>query len=199
MNLTVIEEPPFEPITLRDCYQHLRLDPTDSPLSHPDDEMLQRMIVSARKHVEHLAGRALIQQVLRLSGCSFPSKIRLLRPPIIRVENVSYYDGDNFQQDVDLADWYQTDGNEVLFVTGWSAPTAYSRPDAVRVDYVAGYVPAGSPATTQEEYAAAVPAPLKDAILLQVQLLYDNLSSENRAALERTRDALISGYRVYHV
>ena len=56
--------------------------------------------------------------------------------------------------------------------------------------------PQGSPPATQQDYAANVPRPLKDAILLTVQLLYDPLSDGDRQAIERTREALVQPYRI---
>lgn len=213
MNLTTIAAPPFEPVTLQQVYTHLRLDPSGSPLEHADDAMLRGFITTAREHVERETRRSLIQQTLRLSAGAFPAicggwrwlerlravtEIRLLRPPLIRVESVGYYDGDNILQTVDPTDYYVTDDllPELRFVTGFSAPIPYERPDALRIDYVAGFAPSGSPATTQEEYAANVPQTFKDAILIGVQLLYDNPPPQERDALERMRAAMLQPYRV---
>lgn len=198
MNLTVVTPPAAEPITLADVYRHLRLDPAGSPPEHPDDVMLQGYITSARQEVELLTGRAFVEQTLRLSTARWPSAcrstaLRLLRPPVIRVESVSWFDGENIEQTVDPADYYLTDDQlpELQFVTGWGGPTAYARPDAVRVTYVAGYRGEGSPPSTQAELAAHVPQQVKDAIAIGVQLLYDTLSESNRTALERARLSLL--------
>lgn len=216
MNLTVITPPPFEPVTLAEVRAHLRLDAEGSPASHPDDAMLTRHIATARAHVEQMSRRSLVQQTLRLTMSGFPitddtyailspvrrmgavRRIRLYRPPIVRILSVGYYDGDNSLQSLSTADYYATDDlvPELRFLSAFSSPTFYDRPDTARVDYVAGYVPDGSPATTQAEYAANVPSPLKDAILLTVQLLYDALMPADREAIERTREALIQPYRV---
>jgi uncharacterized phiE125 gp8 family phage protein len=215
VNLTVITPPPFEPVTLAQAYKQLRLTPdhAGSPgeETHPDDAMLRGSITTAREQVEQMARRSLIQQTLRLSMAGFPAscvhgiwyaatpvRIRLLRPPIIRVEAVSYYDGDNALQTVDADDYYVTDEQvpELRFVTGFAAPVTYDRPDALRVDYVCGYAPDGSPSTTQEEYAANVPSSLCDAILIGVQLLYDDMAPADREQMEKMREALIQPLRV---
>lgn len=211
MNLAVITDPPFEPVSLAQVYAQLRLDPDsdgDSPptYSHPDDALLTGHIVSARQHVEAEARRSLVRQTLRLSMPSWPvaeacwprdrdvpRRIRLVRPPVIGVLSVRYYDAENVLQTVSPGDYYVTDEQvpELRFVTTFVRPTLYDRPDAVRVEYEAGYAADDSPATTQEEAAANVPQTLKDAVLLGVQLLYDNLAQEDRDALERARAALI--------
>lgn len=198
MNITTIQAPPFEPVTLTEVYLHLRLDPEGSPATHPDDAMLTRHIKTARAEVETITRRSLIQQIVRLSQAGFcqRSGIELPRPPLISVERVQYYDSDNALQTVVEADYFVTDDSppRLRFVTAWAAPSIYVRQDAVRVEYVTGYSPDGSPATTQEEYAGNVPSVFKDAILLGVELLYADLTPEQRAATERARESLLYNY-----
>lgn len=203
MNVTVIVQPPFEPVTLQQCYTQLRIDPSGSPLEHPDDAMILGFIKTARETIEGLTNRSLVKQVLRLSTSCFPrcGGIRLLRPPILRVEAVRYYDGENAAVELDRSDWYVTDEQipELRFGSGFGAPSHYTRPDALSIEYVAGYPPSGSPEATFDDYTSAVPQSFKDAILLEVQLLYDQLAPDQRTAIERTRDALISVKRILTV
>lgn len=222
MNLTVITPPPFEPVSMKQVYQQLRLDPdiSSSPaeLSHPDDVLLAGHVRTAREFVEVATRRALVLQTLRLSCGAFPAscqpwftplsqcretvpRILLRRPPLVRVERVQFYDGANVLQTVDPAAYYTTDDQvpELRFSSTFGVPTVYDRPDALRVEYVAGYAPAGSPPTTQQEYAATVPQTLKDAVLIGVQLLYDNLSPADRTAMEEMREALLQTCRIQHI
>jgi uncharacterized phiE125 gp8 family phage protein len=214
VNLTVVVQPPFEPVSLTDVYRHLRLDTEGSPETHPDDARLERHIETARKHVESMTRRALIEQTIRLSMASFPvtqdawaistvrntlvRRIFLHRPPLISVTSVGYYDGDNALQTLATSDYYVTDDQlpELRFASAFSTPTLYDRPDALRVTYRAGYTPTGSPPSTQEEYAGGVPAGLKDAILIGVQLLYDDLRPEDFKALEMAQEALVQPCRI---
>jgi uncharacterized phiE125 gp8 family phage protein len=216
MNITIISEPPFEPVTLEQVYTHLRLDVEGSPPEHPHDDMLRRHITSARVHVEQMARRSLVLRTLRLSMASFPQsaevtsvmdrarrfkaveRILLRQPPFAALGLVQYYDEANALQTLDAANYYTTDEQvpELRFVTAFSAPTVYDRPDAVRVTYSAGYPALGSPPESQADYAANVPKPLCDAILLGVQLLYDQLDPADREAIERTREALVQPFRV---
>lgn len=217
MNITVITQPPFEPVSLANVYKHLRLDAEGSPLAHPDDAMIETFITSARVFVEQATRRALVQQTIRLSmsvfqvygtwalspSSSWPQskeedRILLRRPPIIRVDSVKYVDGSNVLQTVSAADYYVTDEQvpELRFVSGFSPPTIYDRPDAVRVDYVAGYAPEGSPPTTREEYVANIPKPLHDAVLLGVQLLYDDLTVPQFDTIVRMRELMMQPYRI---
>jgi uncharacterized phiE125 gp8 family phage protein len=187
---------------LADVYEHLRLDTEGSPATHPLDSMLERYIRTATDQAEKIARRSFVQQSLRMTTAAFPAAgkgLELLRPPLIRVESVSYYDADNALNVLSASDWYVTDDRvpQLRMVTNFGTPTLYDRPDAVRIDYVAGYTPSGSPSVTQEDYAGNVPDNIKDAVLLGVQLLFDNLTPDERAATERAREYLLSGDRIF--
>jgi uncharacterized phiE125 gp8 family phage protein len=202
MNVEVIERPPFFPVTLREVYTHLRLTPEGSPPEHPDDSMLLTHIGTATGAAERYTRRSIIRQVVRLHLPRFPcyaGGINLLRPPVLSVEAVSYYDDSNQLQSIPISNWYVSDDlvPQLRFVNGFGFPTTYCRPDAIRVDYIAGYEPEGSPPTTQDEYAANVPYSIKSGILIGVELLYDSLSPEQRNALEKGRAAMLDDYKVY--
>lgn len=213
MNVTTIVEPAAEPVTLAQVYLQLRLDYTvdssPSETSHPMDPVLTGNIRTAREQVERISRRSLIEQTLRLSMPAFPAatacewwptasavprRIKLIRPPLIRVTSVRYFDAENVLRTIDPADYYVTDDlvPELRFVTGFARPVTYDRPDALRVEYVAGYLGTGSPPTTQAELAANVPQALKDAVLIGVELLQGDAGPDDRVALERLRDALLS-------
>lgn len=219
MNITVITPPLFEPVTLTEVYKQLRLTPdhegSPGEETHPNDTQLAAMIQTSREHVEAMARRSLVQQTVRLSLRSFPvsydtwvasysdrralvQTVRLFRPPVIRVEAVRYYDGDNLLQTVDAASYYVTDDAvpELRFISGFSQPTVYDRPDAVRVEYVAGYAPSNSPSSTQADYIGNVPRALRDAILIGVQLLHDDMAPQDREALEKMQERLVQPLRV---
>lgn len=218
MNLIVVTPPPEEPVTLREAYDHLRLTvtETDTPPSHPHDAMVARHIRTARGEAERITKRAFIEQRLRLIVNRFPNcdafcwghhwrswpsgsgggYIELLRPPVQAVLSVEYYDEDNALQVIDPDDYFVTDDllPRLQFIDAFAAPTCYARPDAVRIDYIAGYEPEGSPA---DDYAANVPAEIKDAILIGVELLYAPLTPEERESRETARDSLLVGMTVH--
>lgn len=190
MNVTTISPPPFEPVTLAEVYAHLRLDPDDG--AHPDDSLLTGFIEAARTQVEQMTRRSLVARRLRVSYGNWPAcGLRLWRPPVLRVIAVRRMEDGEM---VEVDDWTVTDEQipRLRFVNG-RAPAVL---DAPEIEYEAGYAPAGSPPTTQADYAANIPRPLRDAILLGVQLLYDTLAPDQRDRIERTREALISPYRV---
>lgn len=179
MNLTIITTPATEPFTLSQVYAHCNLDASGSPESHEDDDILESMISRARSLCEVATNRSIGSQTLRLSMAGFPvsaeaylmrnrmeaepvRNIRLLRPPFISVSNVKYYDVDNTLQTLSASNYYTTDEQvpQLRFVSLFTAPTVYDRPDAVRVEYVAGYT--------------TVPEPLRQWMLLQIGAMYEN-------------------------
>jgi len=200
MELITITQPSVEPVVLADVYLHLRLDADEnSPAdTHPDDAMLNTFIAASRKQAEKLTRRAFVSQGLRLVTDAFPTGgVVLLRPPILEVTSVSYFDVNNALLVIDPANYFVTSGDQkprLQFLDTYAYPTLYGREDALRIEYTAGYEPDDA---SPGDYAANVPAGIKSAILLGVQLLYDELTPEKRASLERARDALLHDHKVY--
>ncbi|MET3915149.1 putative phiE125 gp8 family phage protein [Variovorax sp. OAS795] len=220
MNIVVVTPPPVEPVTIEEAFVHLRLD--DPTEANPDTAAVQAQIVSAREQCEQITRRAFVQQTLRLTrgpdrrngerrgwdwfiggGCVAWGDIELLRPPFIEMVSLKYFDDANTQQTVDPDDYFVTSDlvPKLRFVGGFSTPSIYLRDDAVQIEYTAGYapVPADPDAEppTAIDYRANVPSSIKQAILLAVQLQYDELTPEKRKALENARDSLLSSYRVH--
>lgn len=196
MNVTTITEPEYEPVALQDVYKALRIEPSGILQEHPDDDQLERHIKAARREVEKLTGRALVRQRVRLTTADFCG-LHLLRPPLIFVESVSYYDATNQLQTLDSDAWYVTDDlMPELRLEDGAYPSLKNRPDAVRVEYWVGYPIDGSPGDTRADFIANVPPEACEAILLGVQLLYDALTPEQRRDLERARESLLSGLKL---
>lgn len=209
MNVTVITPPPFQAITLAEVYRGLRLDTEGSPETHPHDAMLMSHIAAACADVEKRLHRTLVRQTLRVSHAAFPvvslsgrnpaqAALALPGAPVDVVSSVQYYDAENTLRTVDPAYYYLTDEQEprVRFTKSFVAPITYDRPDAVRVTYTAGYPPAGSPPATQADYAANIPQPFKQACILGVQALYDDLQPADWERLQRAIEALVQPHRV---
>lgn len=215
MNITVLDQPPFEPVSWAEVFLHLRLgdsDDADDAIDHPDYALLQVQIAAARKHAEQITQRSFVQQTLLLTdnfenrhGYWYPywsrcgaSYIELPRPPLVSIASVSYYDLDNVLQVVDQGDYFVVDDlvPRLQFGSGFAFPCTHRRSDVWRIEYVAGYAPSNSPAATQDDFAANVPAGIKQAILLGVQLQYDDLTPEQAKRIETTRDSLLSAFRI---
>jgi uncharacterized phiE125 gp8 family phage protein len=225
-NIITAVEPPFEPVTVAEAYEHLRWDTETegSPPAqvYPLETLVSRNIFTARAYVEQVTRRALVQQTLRMVLPSFPYTRRLFssrwggdnewitrpymielrRPPFRELLSVQYLDKDEVLQTLAPSNYYM-DTESSLVAQLWFRDTfdtdiaTDQRNDAVRINWVAGYTPNGSPPTTQEDYAANIPKGIKDAILLQTQLLCDRFDPKERADIERVRDNLLASYTIH--
>lgn len=157
MELRVLTQPTVEPVTLVDIKKDLRIDHTD------DDAQLARYISSAREFIETRIQSKIAEQTLEYSIDEFPAfGISLPVGPVQSVTSLVYDDADLVEQTVDTADYYLQSvlRQPRIFPTGaW--PTAVGRIGAVRIQYVAGLTPGD------------VPLPIKSALRLKVQELYD--------------------------
>lgn len=215
MSIAVITPPAFEPITLEAARLHCRVDVLPgSPTGHPDDPFILRAITAAREVAEEILRRALVQQGLRMHLPGWPgachrtgrqrATVDLLRPPLISVDSITYYDEDNVLQTVDPASYFVEPLEPVArvrFVTGYSWPATYERADAVRIDYTAGYAPAASPALTQEEISATIPASIIAAMLLMIGDQYEHRETYVLGSIVSTIPAvgaLLDGKRVHN-
>lgn len=193
MNVTELVAPPFLPVTLAEVWEHLRMDPEGSPASTPLDTLLERNIRTATAIIQQRTNRSLISRRLCASFPAFPAEgygLDLPYPPVREIRSVSYYDSTNTLQALSSSAYYKVeDGSKVeLRIVSGYAVTAFARPDAVKVVYEAGFEPAGGSPETQGVYAANVPAQLKDAILMQVELLSGNTSPAEKTALRNAID-----------
>lgn len=219
MNVISLTEPPVEPVSLEEIYEHLRLDTDGSPPTHPQDALLSALIKSAREEVERKTRRMYVERQLRLVLPSFPllrvlfaqsgmwesgddyesrpSYIELLNPPLISLNRIQYYDLDNSLQTLSDTVYFVSDS---LFVprievkSGQVWPSTYKRGDAVLIDYTVGYPPQGSPA---ESYTVNIPETMKTAIKLIVQLNYDNLPPDDRVLMQTAIKSLLDGMKVH--
>lgn len=184
MRLRRIDGPASEPVTVAEVKAHLNVTSTD------DDARLATYITSARAELDGrygLLGRALMPQTWELLLAAFPDgEIEIPLPPLRSLTSIKYYDGNNVLQTLDIAA-YEIDATSeparVYPTTSW--PSTYTRPNAVIVKFAAGYAKAD-----------LVPEPLKTAIKLRVQKLYDNLRPDEAAAIEAAWENLAWPFRV---
>lgn len=187
MNLTLVTPPASAAITLAEAKTHLRVE------HDVENDYLPGLVAAAEALVsgrDGWTGRALLPQTWRMTLPGFPvgDCIRLPFPPLVSVTHVKYYDTNNAQQTFS-ADNYavvttDTPGKvELLATKGWSS--AYSRYDAVEVQFVCGYAD-----------AASVPAPIKHAILIVLAALYRNRGDEAFTMPEAVR-RLLASYKVW--
>lgn len=157
--------PATEPITLAEAKAQLRVesDFTD------DDTWITTAITVVREQVEALTNRALISQSLELAISEFDDVMQLPKPPFISLTSIQYYDEDDALQTLASTVYTVNDfvePAEIALAYEQTWPAVYDRPDAIRIAFSTGYA-----------NAAAVPASIKQAMLMLLTDLYDNRSS----------------------
>lgn len=160
MQLNLKTPPASEPVSLDDIKAHSRIDYAD------DDAELQAMVTAARTHVERFTGRALITQTWTATLSDFPAPsrtIRLPKPPFQEVVAIDYYDADGASQSfTGYSAAALGDIGALWPETSW--PATATRPDAVTVEWTAGYGDA----------ADDVPADIREAIMLVAAHFYEH-------------------------
>lgn len=179
MTLTLITAPTVQPITLATAKEHLRVDHTD------DDDLITALIVAAVSHVDGrdgVLGRALVSQTWEIRLDEFPCGeltrergIRVPLPPLIEVVSVKYVDSDGVLQTLSSSAYQVVAGGfgQALIVEAYGEtwPSTRDEPDAVRVQFTAGYVaPVDSPPVAGE----GVPGAILSAIKLMIGHLYES-------------------------
>lgn len=190
MGLKLITGPTSEPIDLADAKLHLRIqaDQTD------EDALIATVISAARQAAEHELGRSLMPQTWELALDTFPyDPIVLPRSPIMSITSVKYLDQEGALQTVDPAAYVLDDYSEparLARVAGASWPHTSCQANAVLIRYTAGYVS-----------ALAVPAEIKQWMLLQIGAMYENREAETVGHMQPVvlgfADRLLDRYRVY--
>lgn len=133
-----VTAPAIEPVTVVECKLDARVDGTE------EDSLFEGWIAEARDEVEDACRRALITRTLEVTLAGWPANgvIKLPYPPLVSVEEITYYDGDNVQQEMASADYIVViDDNPgyVRLASSSSWPSGLHDDPRIRVRYVAGY------------------------------------------------------------
>ena len=180
-------EPTKEPVTLDEAKAHLGIiNSTD------DDAYISALIETARQYAENFTNRLFVTQDWSLYLDDFSDEMEL-RSPVQSIIGIDYYDSNNALQSL-ASSVYLLDSNStparVVRATGQSWPYTYTRPDAVRIKFRAGY---GDP--------PSVPQAIKHAILIMVGHFYESrepvVIGTVVSSVPWSAEALLSQYRVY--
>lgn len=161
-----------EPITLVMARLHLRLDAEGSPLSHPDDTLVEALIAASREAAEAYTGLAIANQSYTLALDQFPdASIVLGKWPINAISSITYKDANNATQTLSSADYFldnYAQPGEVALQPTKSWPVTAVVANAIIVTFTAGFTDGISP----NPYP--LPKSLKQALLLTIGHLYDH-------------------------
>lgn len=126
-------------VALAELKEHLRWPSSDTS----EDVTMNRKLNAAIEDFKDFTGRPILAETWRMLFDSFPSRITLTKAPV-DVENivVSYYDENDALQVLDVDEYSIEDGGEMgmtSIVFDGNIPSTYDKPQAVYIDYTAGW------------------------------------------------------------
>ena len=190
----------FPIVSINDAANYLRVDST------AEVGELDSLVYMATEECERYTGRALVSATYRLIMDDWPlaypydagsrqytAQMSLPRTPLVSVESVQYYDENNALQTFSASNYvvvaYDDMPGKIALKQDVSWPALYKRPDAVQINFTAGY----------GTNAYLVPAAIKRAALLLCRHHYAGGNPNTYTTPmtdEQTAYNLLNGYRV---
>ena len=188
LKIEVITEASVEPVTVAEVKNHLRV--TDNT----EDGIISGLITAARKYVEQILRRSLINQTYAYYLDDFPNRefIQLPFPPLLTVDFVKYYDQTGVLTTMPTDD-YQVDNKatpaRITLKDDATYPTVeLDKVNAVEIQYQAGY------GNTADD----VPMPIRLVIIQLVSHWFENrepFSTTQMYGIPKTLDVILAPYR----
>lgn len=199
MSIKVITAATAEPLSVSEVKDYLRVD------SSAEDALVGVLIAAARTMCEQYTRQILMTTTIEEYWDDFPASsasapreasgqwfteydiLRLSRGPVQSVTSVKYYDGNGVEQTINSSSYSLDSVSEparILPVTAWEGIDP-NRLNSVIVRYVVGYAS-----------AAAVPAPLKQAMLLMVGDMYEK-RQDSVKQMPSASEYLMNPFRVF--
>lgn len=178
------KNPPLvEPVVLADMKAFLRIETND------EDALLNSLIKTARDQVERLIGRTLIRRIMVYTG-PVPNGacLSIPRPPLLSINSIRLYDGDNNEVEVPTADFKvntKIEPGELVLEAAQTWAGYLSGANTIEIKFVAGY----------GDTADEVPLPIRQAIMLIVANLYEHRDTADQPLVPMMADALLMPYR----
>lgn len=126
-------------VTMQEFKQHLRWPEDD----YSEDQTMRRKLDAAADDFRDFTGRPLLAESWRMLFDKFYPRVTLTKAPVtIASIAVKYYDADNALQTLASSEYKIADGGEhgmTTIVFDGNTPAIYDRPQAVYVDYTAGW------------------------------------------------------------
>jgi uncharacterized phiE125 gp8 family phage protein len=181
-NYQITTEPTEEALTVSEVKNFLKVD------ASTDDALIGVLITVARESAEKYCQLAILPQTVTEKFSRFqPYGLQLSISPLIEVTGITYKDvggeTQTLSEDVYSADAYIRPPL-VYRIPYNDFPPTFAVPDAVTVEYEAGYADPES-----------VPSPIKMAMLLMISDWYDNRTDAART-MPTASEILLNKYRV---
>jgi uncharacterized phiE125 gp8 family phage protein len=180
MSLQLLAPPAAEPVSLAEAKTYLKLDTAD------DDALIQTLITAARARAEWHTGRAFVTQRWRHYRDDWPfgDVFEIPLPPLISVEELAVTDRAGVRTVLDAAAYRVDPVAEPGRIVVAARPGSIRSHDGIAIAFTAGY-----------GEAAAVPAPVKQAILAIVADLHTHRGDDD-SPVGRKGQALLAPYRI---
>lgn len=189
MATKIITAPTFEPLSVADVSEYLRLD--DSP---KDTLLISALITAARQLLEIYLNRFIAEQTVELALTGWKDKIEL-SAPLQSVTSIKYLDENGAEQTLAsnqyIVDTY-SEPAAIYPAYNVTFPNLYDQENNVKIRYVVGFTSGGSPDSNP------LPDPLKFAMMLIIGDLYANreASGEKAYQVNPTVQNLLQFYRL---
>jgi uncharacterized phiE125 gp8 family phage protein len=123
--------------SLQEVKDHLRVNH-----SH-DDDLIRSLLAGANDRVQQEVNRQLVTATYQMKIQSWwDREIRIPFPPLLKVNSITYFDEDNASQTLASSNYdvstYTTPG-KIRWAYDATIPSVYYRPDAVTIEFIAGY------------------------------------------------------------
>ena len=191
-SLSLIAAPVDQLLTLDEIKAHIRVD------GAAEDNLITQLLNSAVETAQNYTSRQFMRATYEALYDGLPrgfDPLRLPRAPVQEITSLTYHVGSTWTStalDVDTLRILAGPEAAIAPALGTSWPQANAGPQAVKVRYVAGYADADH-----------VPAPIKQAVLLQIGSMYEDrgeLIVGTSSGLRSDGIArLLSAYRVNEV
>lgn len=177
MTMFLVTPPALEPVTVADARAYLRIS------TNSEDDILRRLIATARELVEAETGMALIDQTWRLRVDRWPrsGRLAIFKYPVKSVVSVVAYrpDGTAISFAPEEFVLHHERRPQRVYMTQYPDAASFT---GLEVDFIAGF----------GETSVGVPDAMKQAILTLTAHLYESRAGVDADATSRTIPPIVS-------
>lgn len=162
---TIVTQPSIEPVTLDEAKAHLVVEHAE------DDVLIERIIASARFHLEERCNRAIVRQKWRLFLDYSFSSFKLEPATVQEVESINYTDSDGASQILSPSVYTVDIPRQCVYLAyGQTWPATRNVTNAVWADVWSGYYDSS---VSPIDLRIRVPESLRHALLILTAEMYE--------------------------